>query len=126
MEDRERGKERGEEKQDRREEGKKVLRELIILFNHILDESQVIRGTLRERGGERGESGGAEQQEVEKKTHMGGVRQREERMRTGGRRSSLNDHQNQPCKLVHARASGSGGRQGGGEEGRGGGGQSFR
>lgn len=32
-----------------RKEGRKELREPIILFNHILDESQVIRATLRAR-----------------------------------------------------------------------------
>lgn len=36
-----------------REEGRRELRELIILFNHILDESQVVCGTESET--ERGE-----------------------------------------------------------------------
>lgn len=49
--DRERPKKKGRE--SGREEGKRELRELIILFNHILDEGQVVCGTESET--ERGE-----------------------------------------------------------------------
>lgn len=52
---REKHKKRKRERESGREEGRRELRELIILFNHILDEGQVVCGTESETArGERG------------------------------------------------------------------------
>lgn len=121
-----------ERRAEGRKEGRKELREPIILFNHILDESQVIRATLRarRRGVKSGWGGGEDSmgevgvsgatREVEKN---GELREREGmRVRTGPVKTPWTWLQTQqqleqachsPTPNVHARARTTGGGVGG-------------
>lgn len=84
-----------ERRAEGRKEGRKELREPIILFNHILDESQVIRATLRARrrgvksGGKTvwGRWGRAEQQE--RWNRMGSEGERRDESEDGTREDPL-------------------------------------